>query len=173
VTNFLQDGVYDDDDDESVDSPQHFEFSGFSLQEVVPTLSPMVSASRPMLSARGIEVPDKPARRGANNFSANGAPEIDPTGSEKADTPPFLIGEEASNEVGLSDGKKIFIDDVLETAEWCVEMRCFIFAQNKPFDQGSHTRVTKQLSLHSPERVHHRVCRQMGRPCARAFYFHC
>jgi hypothetical protein len=98
---------------------------------------------------------------------------VDPTEGEKADIPLFLIGEEVLDEVGLSDGKKIFIDDVLETVEWCVEMRRFFFTQNKPFDQGSHTRATKQLSFHSPERVHPRVCRQMGRPCACAFYFHC
>jgi hypothetical protein len=34
--------------------------------------------------------------------------------------PPFLVGEEDSDEIGLNDGEKIFIDDVLETAEWCV-----------------------------------------------------
>lgn len=36
--------------------------------------------------------------------------------------PPFLVGEEDSNEIGLNDGKKIFIDDVLETADWCVPL---------------------------------------------------
>jgi len=131
VTNFLQEEEHEDEDEESVDSPQSLPCDDQS------------------------------------------AAEINPTEGEKADTPPFLIGEEVSDEVGLSDGKKIFIDDVLETVEWCVEMRCFIFTQNKPFNQGSHTRATKQSSFHSPERVHHRVCRQMGRPCARTFYFHC
>lgn len=171
-----------------MDSPQGLMSFDCELPHPVSAFRPMLSApysvvstpsSRPVASAHRPVFPD-PAIRGADNFSANndhtpdrGAADIDPTGCEKADTPPFLIGEEVSNEVGLSDGKKIFIDDVLETAEWCVETRCFIFTQNKPFDQGSHTRATKQLSLHSPERVHHRVCRQMGRPCARAFYFHC
>ncbi len=39
---------------------------------------------------------------------------------EKHARPPFLTGEEDSNEIGLNDGKKVFIDDVLETAGWCV-----------------------------------------------------
>jgi len=30
----------------------------------------------------------------------------------------FLEGEENYDEIGLDDGKEIFIDDVLETAEW-------------------------------------------------------
>ncbi len=30
----------------------------------------------------------------------------------------FLEGEEPYAEIGLDDGKEIFIDDVLETAEW-------------------------------------------------------
>ncbi|KAI9508381.1 P-loop containing nucleoside triphosphate hydrolase protein [Russula earlei] len=34
--------------------------------------------------------------------------------------PPFLIGEEHYGDTGLDDGKSIFIDDVLETAEWAV-----------------------------------------------------
>ncbi|KAI0002262.1 P-loop containing nucleoside triphosphate hydrolase protein [Russula compacta] len=34
--------------------------------------------------------------------------------------PPFLIGEEIYGEIGLDNGKKIFINDVLETAEWAV-----------------------------------------------------
>jgi hypothetical protein len=40
--------------------------------------------------------------------------------AEKHARPPFLVGEEDPNEIGLNDGKKIFIDDVLDTAEWCV-----------------------------------------------------
>lgn len=34
--------------------------------------------------------------------------------------PPFLIGEENSDEIGLTDGEEKFIDDVLETAECAV-----------------------------------------------------
>jgi len=37
--------------------------------------------------------------------------------------PAFLVGEEHYEDIGLNDGKSIFIDDVLETAEWCVPMR--------------------------------------------------
>jgi hypothetical protein len=39
---------------------------------------------------------------------------------EKHTRPPFLEGEEDSGEIGLNDGKEVFIDDVLQTAEWCV-----------------------------------------------------
>lgn len=39
---------------------------------------------------------------------------------EKHTNPPFLKGEEDSDEIGLNDGKEVYIDDVLETAEWCV-----------------------------------------------------
>lgn len=57
---------------------------------------------------------------------------VDSSGEEGSDTadsdpespphayPPFLLGEEDSDEIGLNDGEEIFIDDVLETAEWCV-----------------------------------------------------
>jgi hypothetical protein len=38
--------------------------------------------------------------------------------------PPFLEGEEDSGEIGLNDGKEVFIDDVLQTAEWCVPCLC-------------------------------------------------
>ena len=38
--------------------------------------------------------------------------------------PAFLLGEEDSDEMRLNDGKEIFIDDVLETAEWCVPLLC-------------------------------------------------
>jgi len=31
---------------------------------------------------------------------------------------PFLQGEEHYDKIGLDDGKEIFINDVLETAEW-------------------------------------------------------
>jgi hypothetical protein len=34
--------------------------------------------------------------------------------------PSFLEGEEHHRHIGLDDGEEIFIDDVLETAEWCV-----------------------------------------------------
>jgi hypothetical protein len=49
--------------------------------------------------------------------------------------PPFLVGEEERNEVGLNDGKKIFIDDVLESAEWCVPWLCSVnLTHSKPSD---------------------------------------
>jgi hypothetical protein len=47
-----------------------------------------------------------------------------PQPAEKHTRPPFLVGEEDPDEIGLNDGKKIFIDDVLETAEWCVLWLC-------------------------------------------------
>jgi hypothetical protein len=42
-------------------------------------------------------------------------------------TPPFLIGEEKDDEAGLSDGKCIFVDDVLENAERCVLLKCGVY----------------------------------------------
>ena len=39
---------------------------------------------------------------------------------EKHTQPPFLKGEERFAEIGLNDGKEVFINDVLQTAEWCV-----------------------------------------------------
>jgi hypothetical protein len=77
--------------------------------------------------------------------------------------PQFLVGEEDSKEIGLNDGKEVFIDDVLETAEWCVPWLCSVnLAHNKYFDQCSHTRVTKQLSFYSPEGVHPHLRLPMG-----------
>ena len=73
--------------------------------------------------------------------------------------PPFLVGGEDSDEIGLNDGEKIFIDDVLETAEWCVSWLCGVnLTHNKPSYQGSHTGATKQLSFHGPEGVHYYLC---------------
>ena len=43
-----------------------------------------------------------------------------PRPSKKHARPPFLVGEEDPDEIELNDGKKIFIDDVSNTAEWCV-----------------------------------------------------
>jgi hypothetical protein len=52
-----------------------------------------------------------------------------------APKPPFLIGEEKEDEVGLSDGKSIFIDDVLENAERCVLLKCGVYPHSeKNFD---------------------------------------
>jgi Dynamin central region len=39
---------------------------------------------------------------------------------ESFEGPWFLEGEEHHHHIGLDDGEEIFIDDVLETAEWCV-----------------------------------------------------
>ena len=39
----------------------------------------------------------------------------------------FLVGEEDYDEIGLDDGKEIFIDDVLETAEWYVVLICHLY----------------------------------------------
>lgn len=50
---------------------------------------------------------------------------------EKVYTPPFLIGEEVRDEIGLSDGKKIFIDDVLETAKWYVLWQCGVYPHSE------------------------------------------
>jgi hypothetical protein len=51
-----------------------------------------------------------------------------PSEDENAPKPPFLIGEEKEDEVGLSDGNSIFIDDVLEEAERCVFLKCGVYS---------------------------------------------
>jgi hypothetical protein len=35
---------------------------------------------------------------------------------------PQFLAEERTSDIGLDDGEEIFIDDVLETAEWCVPL---------------------------------------------------
>ena len=83
-------------------------------------------------------------------------------GPEKYTRPPFLLGEEDRDEIKLNDGKKIFIDDVLQSAEWCVPWLCGVnLTHNKPSDQGGHPRITKHLSFHSPEGVHQSLCWEM------------
>ena len=53
--------------------------------------------------------------------------------------PPFLVGEEDPDEIGLNDGNKVFIDDVLETAEWCVPWLCGVnLTHSKSSDQRGH-----------------------------------
>lgn len=63
---------------------------------------------------------------GAVEESDAGSVESLVSGGEPNIRPPFLIGEEICDEIGLDNGKEIFIDDVLETAEWCVPLntRC-------------------------------------------------
>jgi len=72
---------------------------------------------------------DRPASEGSVRPVLRSAQSITPSSKssafvlqamEKHARPPFLTGEEDSNEIGLNDGKKVFIDDVLETAGWCV-----------------------------------------------------
>ena len=127
MTSFLQNQEYDGDDNE-LHSPE------LALFDVAtPSISVQSAYSFPVSSARGSMLCAEPARHRANNISVNGVhtphsplprddhgATIGSTEGEKVDIPPFLIGEEVSDEVGLSDGKKIFIDDVLETAEWYV-----------------------------------------------------
>jgi hypothetical protein len=84
--------------------------------------------------------------------------------AQKYALPPFLVGEEDFDEIGLNDGKKIFIDDVLKTADWCVPWLCgFNLTHSKPSDQRGHPRVTTHLSFHSPEGVHQSLRQRMGR----------
>ena len=61
-----------------------------------------------------------------------------------------FLGEEDYGEIGLDDGKEIFIDDVLETAEWYAVLTghlCF-HAHRECLIQGGHERTTKQLSIY-------------------------
>ena len=67
--------------------------------------------------------------------------------AKKYACPPFLVGEEDSDEIGLNDGEKIFIDDVLEAAEWCVHWLCGVnLTHSKPFDSA----VTRELPNNFP-----------------------
>jgi hypothetical protein len=62
--------------------------------------------------------------------------------------PPFLVGEEDPDEIGLNDGKKVFIDDVLETAEWCVPWLCGVnLTHSKP---SLTSAVTRELPYNYP-----------------------
>jgi hypothetical protein len=61
-------------------------------------------------------------------------------------SPSFLVGEEDSDEIGLNDGKEIFIDDVLETAEWCVPWLCGIDLTTNPLISA----VTRELPNNYP-----------------------
>jgi hypothetical protein len=117
--------------------------------ELAPVLSssPSPMASYPMLFGRPSEVAAPPAFSDELRPPINISPANDGRASDsltyedykaadkkanegaKVDTAPFLIGEEALDEVRLSDGKKIFINDVLETAEWCVLCKCSIYTQ--------------------------------------------
>jgi hypothetical protein len=68
--------------------------------------------------------------------------------AEKHARPSFLAGEEDSDEIGLNDGKKIFIDDVLETAEWCVPWLCGVnLTHSKP---SLTSAVTRELPYNYP-----------------------
>jgi hypothetical protein len=66
------------------------------------------SLSRPASPAFNVS-PDSPA------ISESSLQQV-----EKHTRPPFLEGEEDSGEICLNDGKEVFIDDVLQTAEWSV-----------------------------------------------------
>ena len=50
---------------------------------------------------------------------------------ENAPIPLFLIGEEKKDEAGLSDGKSIFVDDVLKNAERCVLLKYSVYPHSE------------------------------------------
>ena len=64
--------------------------------------------------------------------------------------PPFLVGEEHYDDIGLNDVESIFIDDVLETAEWCVPMymqyQCLFSLTANPLIRA----VTRELPNNYP-----------------------
>ena len=89
----------------SAPSPREFEFceaaSGYGLSAPA---TPMSSPPSEMMSPDYVDtVPPMPVKR-----------------VESLIGPSFLVGEEHHRHIGLDDGEEIFIDDVLETAEWCV-----------------------------------------------------
>ncbi len=63
---------------------------------------------------------------GSPAVSRSETPEFVSWAMIKHTRPPFLTGEEDSDEIGLNDGNNIFIDDVLETAEQCVPWLCML-----------------------------------------------
>jgi hypothetical protein len=76
------------------------------------------------------------------------------TESGKVDKPPFLLGEEVLDEIELSDGKGIFINNVLETAEWCVLWNFDIHLYSERTlgsgrSPGSYHTITRLLSRKS------------------------
>lgn len=81
-----------------------------------PDPSPAFYASAPSTASR---VKRATGKRATPAFRSRSASPI-PQQVEKHTRPPFLEGEEDSSEIGLNDGKEVFIDDVLQTAEWCV-----------------------------------------------------
>jgi hypothetical protein len=76
-----------------------------------------VHPSRPGVIANPTRISAIP---GSVSQATNRGTDTLPTEDGKADKPLFLVGEEVLDEIGLSDGKEIFINDVLETAEWYV-----------------------------------------------------
>jgi hypothetical protein len=77
--------------------------------------------------------------------------------------PPFLVGEEDPEEVELNDGKPVFVDDVLEKAEWCVPRFSGVkLTHGKLSDQGSDKRATEQLSFQSTEGLYRYLRQTMG-----------
>ncbi|KAI0250048.1 P-loop containing nucleoside triphosphate hydrolase protein [Lactifluus subvellereus] len=69
---------------------------------------------------------------------------------ESRPDPLFLEGEESYSDVGLDDGKEIFIDDVLETAEWAVTRE---LPNNYPFIVQKDY-ITKRVDeWHKPARI--------------------
>jgi len=87
----------------------------------------------------------------------------------------FLEGEEDYDEIGLDDEKEIFIDDVLETAEWYAVLNVLPLYSYPQRDliQGGHKRTTKQLSIYCPEGIHRRLRQPMGRPCKNVVRLYC
>ena len=87
----------------------------------------------------------------------------------------FLEGEEDYDEIGLDDGKEIFIDDVLETAEWyaVLDVSPLCSCPQRDLIQGGHKRTTKQLPIYRPEGIYRRLRQPMGRPCKNIIRLYC
>jgi len=81
-----------------------------------PVFSPAIEESEPEPICVSSYL-DRPSAS-ATPISATSASVLQPVEEDRR--MPFLGGEEDSDEIGLNDGKKVFIDDVLQTAEWCV-----------------------------------------------------
>ncbi len=180
MTNFFQEGASDDGLfcsaspvwPEPSEVPQRVEVRRPGPQSRSYPVVSAVSAVSAQSAFSAAKAPDRHGNTKGTATSNSVVPTLPPLATEEHI--PFLLGEEVQDEIRLSDGKKISINDVLETAEWYVLWKCSVHpTQNKPSDQGRHTRAAKQLPFHRPERVYRRLCRPMGRPFPNLVPFHC
>jgi hypothetical protein len=95
-------------------------YAGPQKAEVRPRPSQGYPAVSVQSAYSAAKAPDLHGNAKGTATSTSVVPILPPLATEEHIRPPFLLGEEVQDEIRLSDGKKIFINDVLETAEWYV-----------------------------------------------------